>query len=237
MIYIADISGCDPQNLIPLVCRERAEYAKRYKQEPDRVRSLSVAVLLSEALRREGYTGKLPVTLLHDAEQKPYIAESDQQSVNINEVNINYNPCFSLTHAGDYVAVALDDVPVGIDIEKIRPYKESLTKRYFGKEEQDMIGTAPDPEKDRMFTTIWTLKESFLKMTGRGLQFGLDSFSVTPAKEAGTFSYRHQFDKEEYIGKVFNAPDGYVLSVCMRTTGSLNAEARDIHYVNLQEAI
>ena len=236
MIYVADISGCDSEQLKSLVCRERADYANRYKQEPDRVRSLGVAALLSKALLREGYTDHSPVTLLHDADDRPYIAMLDRRSGDINQP-----PFFSLSHAGDFVAVVLDDAPVGIDIERVRPYKESLAKRYFMKEEQDYIdsfaGESSD-ERDLAFTAIWTLKESFLKMTGKGLKFGLDTFSAAcKDKEKGTFSYRHDFDEGDYIGQVLNAPDGYVLSVCMRTTGGLCPEAQDIHYVNLQEAI
>ena len=73
----------------------------------DRIRSLGVAVLLRHALQEEtGFTGYV---LKHDAKQRPYLTLPDGTQI----------PQISLSHAGDYVAVAIDRLPVGIDIDPI----------------------------------------------------------------------------------------------------------------------
>lgn len=242
MIYLADIRGCTEEALLPLVCKERRDYAAKYKQSADRIRSLAVATLLGIALKQEGYIDILPAEFTHDEKQKPVLSSQLVDITKIEkegkneEVNIKHDsPCFSLSHAGDYVAVAVDTLPVGIDIERNRPYKASLAKRYFSKEEQEL----PLP-----FTQIWTLKESFLKVTGMGLSFGLDTFSVIrdPNETAGeeqeltSFLYRQDFDDHHYAGRLLPAPDGYAFSVCFLLESKL-AKAPlkdDICYVNLE---
>lgn len=246
MIYLGNISTCSEEALLPLVCAERRDYAAKYKQSADKIRSLGVAALLGIALKREGYIDALPVSLTHDEKQKPVL--SDMVDITNNpkdalkeQVDIkSKHPYFSLSHAGDYVAVAIDSCPIGIDIERNRPYRASLAKRYFSKEEQEL---------PLSFTQIWTLKESFLKVTGMGLQLGLDSFSVCldPKWAEGSdhlcktketrFSYRQDFDENAYAGLLLDAPDGYAFSVCAMDKSSLLSSASDtgIHYVNLEE--
>ena len=247
MIYLADISACSEEALLPLVCEERRAYAAKYRQGADRIRSLGVAALLGVALKTEGYTDTVPVHLTHDENRKPLVDISSK------------SPCFSLSHAGDFVAVAVDTLPIGIDIERIRPYKESLAARYFSKEEQEiLLGLselpARDPEdpsaKSQAFTQIWTLKESFLKVTGLGLKMGLDTFSLhadpafpDPKAEDGRdlypscFAYRQDFDRQTYLGRLLPAPEGYALGACFTQESSLTegGPETEIRYVNLQK--
>lgn len=38
---------------------------------------------------------------------------------------------FNLSHSGDWVVCAIDDAPVGIDIEEIKPIDLAIAKRFF----------------------------------------------------------------------------------------------------------
>lgn len=246
MIYLADISACSEEALLPLVCEERKDYAAKYRQDADRIRSLGVAALLGMALQTEGYVKQLPVRLTHDENQKPMV---DIKSNNL---------FFSLSHAGNYVAVAVDTKPIGIDIERIRPYKESLTRRFFSKEEQEILarlsafltGDSKDHNtKDHAFTQVWTLKESFLKVTGLGLKLGLDTFSIDadpspdPKQPDGNdpyktrFSYRQDHDENTYAGRLLAAPEGYAFGTCFLADSPIlkAGHETEICYVNLQE--
>ena len=233
MIYLADISGCGEEDL-QSVCTARKEYAAKYKTERDRVRSLGAAYLLGIALKTEGYTGRTDVEILHDEAQKPYLTDPALQDV-----------CFSLSHAKDYVAVALAKVPVGIDIERIRPYQRPLTDRFFCEQEKAYI-LEREEEMDLAFTRIWTLKESFLKVTGTGLS-GLNTCTVLPhevltgnegTKDSGNalqmFSYRQTYDEHTYCGIIPAAPEGYALAICIRTDDGTDPEDVKINYVNLK---
>lgn len=64
---------------------------------------------------------------------------------------------FSLSHTDDFVAVAISNVNVGIDIElldKKRDYSALKDKVLFGEEKFD---------DKKQFLTIWTIKEAYFK--------------------------------------------------------------------------
>ncbi len=86
---------------------------------------------------------------------------------------------FNISHSGDYVVCAVDDKPIGIDIEKIRPIDLTVAKRICTDDElQYLFGHAPC-EKDFTHTTdidiltrffeIWTAKEACGKCAGEGI--------------------------------------------------------------------
>lgn len=69
----------------------------------------------------------------------------------------------SISHSDEWVAAALADRPVGVDIEVPRPGRDLARLAEF-------IGAPSDREAD-VYTT-WTLKEAALKRRGLGLDLG-----------------------------------------------------------------
>ena len=57
--------------------------------------------------------------------------------------------------------------PVGIDIESIREYKDSLARYTMNDEELQRIASAERPDVE--FTRLWTMKEAVLKCSGEGI--------------------------------------------------------------------
>ncbi len=231
MIYLASVADCSEEMLLPHVDKERKQYAAKYKQSMDRIRSLGVAVLLRYALKEE--TGILGYVLKHDEKQKPYLTLADgegaetagMRDIAADRLKI---PQISLSHAGDYVAVAIDRLPVGIDIEQIRPCKESLVKRFFSEAERAYV----EQLQGVAFTAIWTLKESFVKATGMGLSLGLENFSVEQDEpgsrrsepgEPERFRVRQTYDTNDYYGVILPSPEGYQLSVCFHNNSETAA--------------
>ncbi|MBQ4526836.1 MAG: 4'-phosphopantetheinyl transferase superfamily protein [Clostridia bacterium] len=93
---------------------------------------------------------------------KPYIKNSDIH--------------FSLSHSGTFAVCAISDSDVGADIEEITEFNPRLAKRYFNKTEYDHIFSKSTPEEQRNeFFRIWTLKESYVKFTGKGISGFPDS--------------------------------------------------------------
>ncbi|MBO4901920.1 MAG: 4'-phosphopantetheinyl transferase superfamily protein [Lachnospiraceae bacterium] len=232
MIYIASIDTCKADDLLPLVCEERREYALKYRMEADRIRSLACALLLQYAYTDAGGKVLKAIRLTHDDNGKPVILEDAPSPL----------PYFSISHTGSYVAVATGNTPVGIDIERIRTCNDSIIRRFFSGEEQAFIngegkrqaGLSRPAATDLAFTQIWTLKESFLKATGQGMKLGLDTFSVIG--ENGDFTVRQDHDDHTYTGEILEAPDGYVLSVCRmngENTEKDNGQGGMIHEICL----
>lgn len=85
---------------------------------------------------------------------------------------------FNVSHAGDWIVCADGTVPVGIDIEQVRPIDFGIAERFYTPQEYQLLTHAPDNEKLQTFYEIWTLKESYIKFVGKGLSLPLDSFSI-----------------------------------------------------------
>jgi 4'-phosphopantetheinyl transferase len=86
---------------------------------------------------------------------------------------------FNLSHTRGLVACTVaHSTPLGIDVERINRVTdvESLADRFFSHSETAALCRGAADVHVR-FIDLWTLKEAFVKATGRGLSQPLDSFS------------------------------------------------------------
>jgi 4'-phosphopantetheinyl transferase len=86
-----------------------------------------------------------------------------EKNINCNTKSELQNIHFNISHSANYVACAIADTPVGIDIEGRRKVNNAVAKRYFTEEEIKSI------HSDEDFFKIWTFKEALGKYTGEGL--------------------------------------------------------------------
>lgn len=145
------------QRLLGLVSPERREKVIRYRMPDDRKRSLGAGIILKRILQENGLTEN---DLRYSENEKP-VAD---------------HVFFNVSHAGDYVVGVSSDCEVGCDIEKIRKAPMEIAQRHFQAAESAYIQAAPD--RDKAFFTLWTLKESYMKMTGKGMSLPLNSFEI-----------------------------------------------------------
>ncbi|MBQ8174422.1 MAG: 4'-phosphopantetheinyl transferase superfamily protein [Clostridia bacterium] len=149
------------------------------------------------------------------------------------------NAAFNLTHSGYMVGCALITAPegeisaqVGIDMERVRidtARAERVAERYFNDEEKALLApVAADPEAYcRLFTRIWTRKESILKYLGVGLTRISVADSTRP-EEHGCF-----FIEEEKVHTYTDFVDGkpkeelYCLTVCAKIGEKVYSEAAE----------
>jgi len=75
---------------------------------------------------------------------------------------------FNVSHSGGLCLCALDDVPVGCDIELVRPRRERLPA--YALSEKELQWFRERGERWADFYTLWTLKEARVKCTGEGLR-------------------------------------------------------------------
>lgn len=73
---------------------------------------------------------------------------------------------FNISHAGHYIACAISDEPVGVDIELIKTADMQIAKRFFTADETSYI---MDGQQNTRFYEVWTKKESRIKWEGKGL--------------------------------------------------------------------
>lgn len=73
---------------------------------------------------------------------------------------------WSISHKSTYVAAALAAAPIGVDLERIRPFSEGLIKKIAVADEWALDNSA----RQLRFFRYWTAKEAVLKAVGVGLK-------------------------------------------------------------------
>ncbi|WP_195270499.1 4'-phosphopantetheinyl transferase superfamily protein [Eubacterium sp. 1001713B170207_170306_E7] len=93
---------------------------------------------------------------------------------------------FNLSHSGDFVVLALSDQEVGVDVQHHENGDYlSLSKIAFHESEQQYLKSCGQPKK--IFYTLWSLKESYMKAVGTGFSMPSSSFSVSLTKNGPRF--------------------------------------------------
>ena len=151
MVYLNDdIAHFDWQAALPLLSEQRREQCLKFRHEQGRKTCAAAYLLLCEALRKEYGITELPV-FEYGEHGKPVI---------VGHPDIHFN----LSHCREAAICVASNQPVGVDIETIRPFKESLARYVMNDDElQQINGSALE------FTKLWTRKEAAVKRSGHGI--------------------------------------------------------------------
>ncbi|QKS44498.1 4'-phosphopantetheinyl transferase superfamily protein [Paenibacillus cellulosilyticus] len=142
--------------LLMLLSPEKRLKTTGYFKKEDQLRSLFAELLARFMIQQETGIEAASVRFSYNHYGKPQIA--NQRGLYVN-----------WTHAGEWVACALADVEVGIDVEKIQCVEQSLVNRCLSKSELAEYERKVDKEKNEYFIKQWTLKESYVKWDSRGI--------------------------------------------------------------------
>ena len=74
---------------------------------------------------------------------------------------------FNLSHCKEAAICVVSDQPVGVDVESVRSFNESLVRYTMNETETEEIESAEDQAV--AFIRLWTMKESALKLIGTGI--------------------------------------------------------------------
>lgn len=118
----------------------------------------------------------------------------------------NINIRFNKSNTLDLSVLIIDNKECGIDIERIRKYDEVMAKRILSREEYDFVNRN---NKDFTFTLIWTLKESYLKCIGTGLNLNLKDISFV--KDNKILKTKNNYNLNYFIYE-----DKYIISYCTK---------------------
>ena len=88
---------------------------------------------------------------------------------------------FNLSHSGERALIALGRIPLGVDIERLRPLRDpdAIARRFFSEAERAALAAQTAERKAEAFFACWTGKEAYVKAVGDGLTIPLRSFDVT----------------------------------------------------------
>lgn len=174
----------------------RRKKVDAYRFDKDKKLSLAAGILLHRALEEIGITA---YETCESDRGKPFIKGHE-------------DVFFNLSHSGRMAALGISDREIGIDIEKRRRFEDTLIRYVFTASEIDLAKrlaeglemsdegfrvsdrdnssssehAAENPE-DIVYTRFWTVKESIMKHSGKGI--GLEPKKIILAlKEAESFA-------------------------------------------------
>lgn len=166
---------------------ERRKKVLAVKRRADQSRILGAGMVLAYGLRQYGIDEK-NVTIQYGENGKPFLADMPE---------IHFN----LSHSGDYAVAAFSDQEVGIDIEHTNKNGRKIAKRFFTSKEAAAIQNCRSKEEEEdLFLRYWTLKESFLKVTGYGLKLPMNEFEFDLQE---TLRVKWKSDGEKYFLKEY----------------------------------
>lgn len=159
MIYLFDrLDTCSTEFLeqaffyLPLTRQNKVNQQIHPKQKKLSILSL---FLLQYGLKDEYHLTTLP-DIAHTKHGKPYLSEHPDI-----HFNISHCPCA--------VACAISSNPIGLDLQDIaRANRPNTWRRVCSPTELLALQQSASPEQ--LFARFWSLKESYVKYTGQGIQ-------------------------------------------------------------------
>ena len=162
---IRDLTDAEYNKWYSLMSTDKQQRVDRFRFVDDKKRTVAGEMLARKAIAE--WCGIAPESITFGIKEhgKPYVKDLAVE--------------FNISHSGDMVVCAVDDKPIGIDIEQIRPIDLSVAKRIctdeellylFGRRptEQDFTYTI-DTETLTRFFELWTAKEAYGKRMGIGV--------------------------------------------------------------------
>lgn len=197
-LYIINVNILDSEELFRSSYEKMSEHRRKkidaFRFMKDKKLSLGAGMLLREALIREGVSGG---DFEYNKNEKPFLTGRDDLY-------------FNLSHSGTMAVCAVSDRPVGVDIEKRQHFEESFIRHVYLPEEADYI-TSNFNDPDKVFSELWTIKESIMKFFGTGLSLEPDKITVDLTRPISAVC--QGFDASELKFTQYPA-EGYALTVC-----------------------
>lgn len=189
MVYVDEhIDDFDLQEALAAISSQRRQQALRFRYERGQRTCVLAYLLLKRALLAE-----------YGIDENPLFDYGEHgKPVLVGHPGIHFN----LSHCREAVACVVSDRPVGIDVESVREYRDSLASYTMNEAELHQIAEAGQP--DAAFIRLWTMKEARLKLTGQGITDNL--------KTALADSHCYRFTTVERLEQ------RYIYTVCEELT-------------------
>lgn len=155
MIYLNDrLDLLDLDSVLSQLSEQRREQFLAFRHDLGRRTCAASYLLLRQALLEE-YGIVEPPLFDYGEHGKPFLR---------NHPDIFFN----MSHCREAALCVVASCPVGVDVETVRTFNESLARYTMNDEELHTILQSDRP--DVAFTRFWTQKEALVKLTGEGIR-------------------------------------------------------------------
>ena len=208
-IYIADVSILKDASVFESFLKKVPEYRQKkamsFKFDKGKMQSLGVGLLLRQACKEVGLEGA-DDHIAYGENGKPFFAGFPDVQ-------------FNLSHSGERVMAVISPFEVGCDVEIIKGDRGRLAERFFKPEESAWIKSFESlSAQSEAFYRLWTLKECYMKVTGRGMSLMPDMFALS-VDESEKISLYHEGERPEYAFREIDLRDGYRYAYCIKNNG------------------
>jgi 4'-phosphopantetheinyl transferase len=190
---------------LELLNRAELERAQRITCDDYRLQVVKARALLRRLLAR--LTGASPESFEFEE------GVGKQPRLRVNPWGLH----FSVSHAGDRVAVAVSSAPIGIDIERVESDCgwQAIAETCFHPSERGLLEAVGEAGACGAFFEIWTRKEAYLKAIGSALDTDPPSFS-TVAADGVVVTDASDFRADAWYTRPIDAPCGYKAALASR---------------------
>ncbi|WP_033732397.1 4'-phosphopantetheinyl transferase superfamily protein [Bacillus mycoides] len=182
-----------------LISNEKRERMKRLLNLCDINRTLIGDLLIRSLVCQKYKMNNEEIKFIYNEYGKPFVQ-------NFSDFH------FNISHSGEWVVCATANSNVGIDIERVSDIEAlKLANEFFSEEEFYDLSNMNSDEQINYFFDLWTLKESHIKMIGKGLYIPLNSFSVKKGSRT-LISYTNI--PQNFYFRQYNIDPNYKISAC-----------------------
>ena len=135
---------------------ERQEKILCYRFPADRNRTIWTELLVRSVLARKEARPLEEITIERDGQGKPHAVGSPWE--------------ISLSHSKHWAVCSVGEAPSGVDVEEDAKDALMIAGHFFTAQERRSLQHLTGQERTERFLRIWTVKESFVKLTGQGLE-------------------------------------------------------------------
>lgn len=191
---IRDLSDTEYNKWCSQMSEEKQQRVDRFRFKDDRKRTVVGEMLARKAIAE--WCGVTPESIIFGKKEhgKPYAKDLAVE--------------FNISHSGDMVVCAVDDNPVGIDIEQIRPINLKVAKHICTNDEMFYLFGYIPTEQDfcyadnieilTRFFELWTKREACGKYIGVGLLYQMKEYDYS-------------------INTFYDIPN-YIISICTQNS-------------------
>lgn len=197
-VNIRKIEEFNLNHMLTFVSKNRIDKVNKFLRYEDKVRSLIAEILIRVIVHEELGIRNSQIKFSTNSFGKLFL----------NNCKDFY---FNISHSNDWIVCISANCHVGIDIEKIEPIDYlSISKNYFTNKEYEYISQSSCNQQLENFYRIWTLKESYVKALGYGLNLDTRSFSISINK----YNDIKLRNRNNYNFKEINIDKEYKTSIC-----------------------